>query len=340
MSLPIDVKYVRLVSPRLRNFKQKDTYLFNSSCILCGDSKKNKTKARLYFYEKHNGILVRCHNCGASMSLGSFLKEVDTLLYDEYIMERYKSGESGYKPPQFNIPIPKFGKVPKQKVFEHAEWCDKLPEEHFCLTYLESRKIPKEHYCRLLYTSHYKDFCDVLVPNHGKEIVNDARLVIPYYSEYNELVAVSGRALETNDKTLRYVTLRTNDDTQKLIYGMERVELNKTVTIVEGPIDSLFLTNCVASGDANLAIAAKKVNASKMVLCGDREPRNREVCGLIEKAIKSGYYVVIWPDNLTFKDINEAIVQGYSPAEIESIISNNTFSGLEAELKFAYWNKV
>jgi len=52
----------------------------------------------------------------------------------------------------------------------------------------------------LLFTQHYADFVTALVPNHGKQLLNDARLVIPFYDEYNDLIAVSGRALETSDK--------------------------------------------------------------------------------------------------------------------------------------------
>ena len=108
-----------------------------------------------------------------------------------------------------------------------------------------------------------------LIPNHGKQLLNDARLVIPFYDEYNDLIAVSGRALENSSDKLRYVTVRTNDSTDKLIYGLDRVDLTKPVKIVEGPIDSLFLNNCVASGDSSLAIAAKFVDAEQKILLFD-----------------------------------------------------------------------
>ena len=72
------------------------------------------------------------------------------------------------------------------------------------------------------------------------------------------MIAVSGRALETGDKTLRYITLRTVESDDKLVYGLDRVDFNKTIKIVEGPLDSLFLSNCLASGDANLTHVSKK----------------------------------------------------------------------------------
>ena len=147
MSLPIESKYVRLLSSRLRNFKQKKDYLWNFSCPICGDSQKNKTKARGYVFAKGNNLYYRCHNCGVSTSVGNFIKAVDESLYREYVLERYKSGETNNTRSantMLDIPSPKFDKVEKQKVFEHAEWCDKLPSGHFCLDYLIKRQIPKQ----------------------------------------------------------------------------------------------------------------------------------------------------------------------------------------------------
>ena len=343
MSLPIESKYVRLISSRLRNFKQKKDYLWNFSCPICGDSQKNKTKARGYVFPKGNNLFYRCHNCGVSISVGNFIKAVDESLYKEFVLEKYKSGETNNTRSAntiLNIPSPRFDKLDKQKVFEHAEWVDKLPSGHFCLVYCVKRHIPSNILSKLLFTPHYKQFCDALVPNHGKTIVDDARLVIPFYDEYNELIALSGRALETGDKTLRYITLRTNDSQDKLIFGMDRVDLNQTVKIVEGPVDSLFLKNCIASGDANLVLCADAISSDKIVLIFDNEPRNKEIVKMMQNAIGLKYDVVIWPDTIGGKDINEIILSGKSQDEIEEIISSNTFRGIEAQLKFNMWKKV
>ncbi len=348
MSIPVESKYVRLLSSRLRNFKQKNTNLWNFSCPLCGDSQKNKTKARGYVFPKGNNLFYRCHNCGASTSVGNLIKSVDESLYKEYVLERYKSGESGFsnfKAPTFDIPSPRFDKVSKQKVFEHAEWVDKLPSGHFCLEYVTKRNIPSSFYDKLLFTQHYKQFCDALIPNHGKQLVDDARLVIPFYDEYNEIIAVSGRALETSDKTLRYITLRTNDSDKKLIYGLDRVNLKETVKVVEGPIDSLFLKNCVASGDANLALVTKEliekgVPKDKIILCPDREPRNREIVNIINNFIEESFTICLFPDTMSGKDINEHILNGFSSEKLEEIITRNTHSGLKLRMEFTRWKKI
>jgi len=343
MSLSVESKYIGLISHRLRNFKRKQDYLWNFSCPICGDSKKNLHKARGYVYKKGNNLFYSCKNCGIGTSLGKLLENVDGTLYKEYILERYKSGESGFsnfKEPTFNVPSPRFDKLDKPKIFEHAEFCSNLSSEHFCLAYLKNRQIPKEFYSQLLFTSHYKKFIDALVPNHGKKLIDDARVIIPFYDVYNNLIAVSGRALETSDKTLRYITIRTTDSEEKLVFGMDRVSVHEPVRVVEGPLDSLFVKNCVASADANLAIVAENISAGKKVLIFDNEPRNKEIVKLMQESIKSNHNIVIWPNTIQAKDVNEMVMSGISVDEIESIISSNTFSGLEAQTKFVFWKKI
>ncbi len=348
MSLSIDNKYVRLISSRLRNFKQKKEGLYNFSCPLCGDSKKNLTKSRGYVFQKGNDLYYRCHNCAASTNIAGLLKQVDPSLFKEYTLERYKSGQTNNSHSAnaiLQITVPKFGKVEKQKVFEHAEWCDKLPDEHFCMQYLKHRKIDKSHYKRLLFTQNYKQFIDALVPDHGKQLYDDARLVIPYYDENNDLIAVSGRALETSDKTLRYVTIRTNLDQKKLIYGLDRIDFSRTVFLVEGPIDSLFVDNCLASGDANLAMCAKEliklgVKKENIVLIPDRQPRNREIVKMINTFIEEGFNVCLFPNSMDGKDINEFIINGYSEENIKNIIDKNTSASLKLRMEFSRWKKI
>ena len=294
-------------------------------------------------FQKGTNLFFNCHNCGVGTNLGNLIKHVDPSLHKEYVLERYKSGESGFsnfKSPSFDIPAPRFDKVAKEKHFEHAEWVSKLPSGHFCLAYCTNRRFLSTMVDTLLFTPNYKKFCDALVPNHGKEITADARLVIPFYDKYNTLIGISGRALENSDYKLRYVTLRTNESQDKLIYGMDKVNTNELVKIVEGPLDSMFLTNCVGSGDSALIQTAKLIDAENKVLIFDNEPRNKEIVKLMDDAIKLGYDVVIWPDTMEQKDINEMVMAGFSPDEIERIISSNSFSGLKAQMRFVSWKKI
>ena len=341
--LHVDTKYVRLISGRLRNFKQKNTNLWNFSCPFCGDSQTNKTKARGYVFAKGTSLLYRCHNCGVSTNAANLIKRVDPSLFKEYSLEQFKENTTGHANNRnfaVDVPTTRFGKVQKQRVFEHAEWISQLPSGHFCLTYVQARKIPLKHYNKFMFTPNYELFIKSLVPNIDKEISSDARLVIPYYNEFDELIAVTGRALESASERLRYVTVRMNDSNNKLVYGMDRIDSQKTVFIVEGQIDSLFLKNCIASGDSALSVTANLFQAVNKILVFDNEPRNKEIVKLMENAIKSDHNVVIWPDDIQGKDINEMVMKGMDPMEIQSIIDSNTSRSLEAQLKFNYWKKV
>ena len=68
----------------------------------------------------------------------------------------------------------------------------------------------------------------------------------------------------------------------------------------------------------------------------DAEPRNKEICNRMEKVIKNGHKVCIWPSDIDGKDINEMFLAGLNP---EGIIEENTYYGLTAELKLAAWRK-
>lgn len=343
MSLYIDNKFIRLISSRLRNFKQKKDDLYNFSCPFCLDSKKNKIKARGYVFKINNDLFYKCHNCSISTNLSTLIEHVDPFLYKEYILEKYSENNSNtksYKSIQ-NIESQRFAKIQKIN-YDYSEWVSELDETHICKEYVNSRKIPVEFHDKLLYTSNYKKFVDNLYPEHGKSLSEDERLVIPYYDSYGKLIAITGRALTVTNEKLRYVTLRTDNSKEKLIYGLERLKKNKPIIIVEGQIDSLFLDNCIASGDAALHIVAKELvkkgyQKENIILINDNENRNKEVVRMIGKGIEAGFKTVIWPDSIKEKDINDMVLKGY---DIKKLISENTYSVTQAFIFLTFWKRV
>ena len=110
----VDSKFIGLVSSRLTKFKRVKPNLYNFRCPICGDSQKHKNKARGYLYGIKANVNYRCHNCGASMSFSNFLKDIDTVLHKQYVMEKFKDGFAGVKgasaieEPKFNFETPKF----------------------------------------------------------------------------------------------------------------------------------------------------------------------------------------------------------------------------------------
>jgi len=111
------------------------------------------------------------------------------------------------------------------------------------------------------------------------------------------------------------------------------------VYVVEGPFDSLFLDNAIAMMDASLYNATSIVGNLDYVFIYDNEPRNLDVCRHMLKTIQLGKKICIWPSHIQKKDINEMILTGFKPAQIQSIIDSNTFSDLRAMLEYTKWSK-
>lgn len=335
MSVFIDRAFLLRVSPKLPRFTQKKEDLYNFRCPLCGDSQKNKTKARGFVYRKKDNYFYMCHNCGVSTTFYNFLEKVDPILVKEYQLERYKVGTQNA-----NTPKPQFEEAKSKPVFREKislESIESLPEEHFAKTYVQSRKIPEDFYSQLYFAPDFRKFVQELGINKEGLKEGDQRLIIPFYDERKNLIALQGRAL--GESKIRYITIKTDENNSK-VFGLDRIDQDKTIYVTEGPIDSLFLDNAVATADSNLESITNIFDKSKVVLVFDNEPRNKEICKQIESAIDNHFNVVIWPEYIDKKDINDMILDGFSPDEIQDIISKNTFVNLRAKMEFVKWKKI
>ena len=330
MSVYIDRKFLLQVSPKLLRFTQKKTDLYNFRCPFCGDSQKNKLKARGFIYRKKNDYFYSCHNCHVGHTFYNFLKFIDANLVREYSLERYKDGETGnhnYIKPTFDIPKPIF----KQKI--DLENIDSLPDNHFAKQYVANRQIPKDRWTELYFAPDFKLFvesCDI--DKDLKE--NDPRLIIPFYNAKKDLIGFQGRAL--SESKIRYITIKIDENAPK-IFGLDRLK-SGTTYVVEGPIDSMFIDNALATADANLS--SIEIHNQNLVLVYDNEPRNKDIVKQISKAIKEQFQVVIWPATIESKDINEMILSGLTKQQLMSIIKENTYSGLRAEMELNNWHKI
>ena len=204
--------------------------------------------------------------------------------------------------------------------------------------YLEKRNIPEEHYSELWYTSTPQSLSMLSDKYRDRVLGTDPRIIIPFYNKENELIGLSGRAM--NDSPLRYMTMKFHDD-EPLIYNLNKVDVTKTIYVTEGPIDSLFLPNAisVAGSDFTKLDDSIKQNA---ILVYDNEPRNVEILKKISKVIDDGWTVCIWNDRRVneLKDVNDMVLNGLTQEEILSIIKECSYSGLFAKAKFMEYKKV
>ena len=278
-----------------------------------------------------------CHNCGVSTTFYNFLKQVDPNLIQEYALERYKNGETGNN----NYPKPEFEEFKTQApLFKKAlelPTIESLPEAHFAKNYVQQRRIPETFFSQLYYAEDFATFIQTLGIEKEGLYKNDKRLVIPFYDKEKNLVAVQGRSL--GESKLRYITLKLHGDNKK-VFGLDRINEDELIYVVEGPIDSMFLENSVATADSNLESITDVLDKSKVVLVFDNEPRNKEIVNKVEHAIENHFNVVIWPEMIEEKDINDMILGGFSLDEIQDIISKNTFLNLRAKIEFVNWKKI
>ena len=139
---------------------------------------------------------------------------------------------------------------------------------------------------------------------------------------------------------LIFFAFSTISDENSKFFGIDNVNEDKKIYVVEGPIDSMFIENAVATADSNLESITDVLDKSKVVLVFDNEPRNKEIMKKMEHAIDNHFNVVIWPEWIVEKDINEMVLNGgFSPDEIQDFISKNTFVNLRAKMEFINWKK-
>ena len=327
MSRYIDKKYINLVSPQLERFKWKTSELANTRCPLCGDSQKNKSKARGFFFPKKNDYFFKCHNCGIGHSMYRFLQFVAPALAQEYALERWRNGENGksnyVKPDETAVALP--------KAELHLPKITSLPEDHIARQYLQTRRVPDLD--RFYFSNAFGDWVRSVDPTYTT-IPNDERIVIPFVNKRGELVAAQGRCLSGSKNAIRYITVKFCKD-GRAIYGEDRLDYSKRVYAVEGPIDSVFLDNAIALAGSELAHATKLF--SDCVVVYDNEPRNAEIVKKVEEAIRGGYTVCVWSDSVDQKDINDMVLAGRSPQEVQQIIDECACSGLTALARFSQW---
>ena len=319
----VDVKYINLISSRFQKFKRVKNNLYNFRCPICGDSQTNKNKARGYLYQIKNNTNYKCHNCGINVSFNNFLKQIDTQIHKQYIFEKFKEGNTG-KNFTTQAPVLKF-EAPK---FRPKLDLPKASENPVAKAYLENRKLNPDNY---YYTEKFKEWTNSLRPTFDNVSKDESRIIIPLFHQ-NILVGFQGRAL--GPSKVKYITIMLTDDAPK-IYGLDKVQKNKSVYITEGPFDSTFISNsialCGSDGDVD------KWGISNPVWIYDNEPRNREILSRISRVIEMGHKVIIWPSTIKEKDINDMVLSGL---DVQSVIESNTYSGLEAKLKFTTWKKI
>lgn len=332
----VDMQYVNLLSSRLPRFtiKHRNPLKVNFRCPICGDSKTSQKKARGWITEntKTHTLFYSCFNCGTSHTFQNFLKTQDPTLYNDYIAEKFLKKQREGSTEQAQIPNPEkpvFDKSPLKSIKKISQ----LQHDHPVKTYINTRQIPTDQHYRLYYAPKFKTWINGIIPDKFPAFAKDEpRLILPFFDKDGKCFGVSARGFDPNG--LRYITIMFREVPK--IFGLERVDFTRPYFVVEGAIDSLFLNNAIAMAGADGNVGGLE-NLENATFVFDAEPRNLEITKRMEKLLRKGHKVCIWPHNVPGKDINEMWLKGMR--DIEKTIKQNTFSGLEGQLKLAAWRK-
>lgn len=268
------------------------------------------------------------------MSLRAFLKSVDQNLYLQYQMENF---QDNHPTKELNTDFSSSNPVFNKKTTFDIPTIESLPNDHFAKVYVLDRKIPKEHWKELYFAEDFARFVKESFPDCNKTLFNEPRLIIPFYDEKYILQGIQGRALSKSN--IRYITIKTSTNAKK-IFGLNTLDMKKTIYVVEGIFDSLFLPNSIATMDSALYRAIKLVGYYDYVFVFDNERRNSAIIDHMKKTIDLGEKICLWPKHIKEKDINDIILSGRTPTEIQNIIDKNTFSGIRATLELETWKKI
>ena len=129
---------------------------------------------------------------------------------------------------------------------------------------------------------------------------------------------------------MRYITVMLEDKPK--LFGLDTLNTNDPIYIVEGPFDSFFLENSVAMCGSDIDI--RSFGWSDYIWVYDNEPRSRQIADKISKSIDRGDKVVVWPSGIEHKDLNDMANGGIN---VQDVVQSNVYQGLEAKLKLSNW---
>jgi hypothetical protein len=333
-SLIIDKKYVGFISSRLKNVTYKGAgnvlASFTHSC-----ERSDSRKKRGHFLLYPDGVFMRCFNCSESLPLSKFIQDIDPSLYRGYCLENFKEGiwesKNDFKQPNPE-PIKKEETTQTKNHFTDLISYASLPPGNPALKYISNRQIPEARYKELYLVPKFYKWASRIDPIFEKFKTDVPRLIIPCYDSSKKLLGFTCRAF--GKELPKYIHLRI-DKEQEFIYGQNHVDINKTLLVVEGQLDSLFLDNCLAIGRADYKSRFLETHKHNVIIIPDNDfRRNLHVCNQLKKAISNGFTICILPDSWK-KDINDIVRSGITAREIEQYVFKNKKSGAAALLELA-----
>jgi hypothetical protein len=293
-------------------------------------------------------MLVYCHRCAKSTNVRGLLGHMDPELKREYSMEEFADKHGERKVDTFEKSVEVAKKIHLPWLVEEPNFASirVLPDGHYARQYVESRGIPQWKWGYLYHTENFNAWANGMLPEPKYDDNGQPRLVMKVEARNGDLVGFQGRAY--GPAKSKYLTAAVTRE-PPFLFGFDSVNPDKFIPAFEGPIDSMFVQNAVASCGGKITRELMKTGLPKeqFSVCYDNEPRSKATVDKMELAIEEGFPVFFWPDT-PYKDINDfylaMIKSGDTPeqadARVNDMVRERTFYGMAAELELKFWKKV
>jgi hypothetical protein len=225
---------------------------YNFQCNICGDDREwnptfKRGHLRLYRGYGTQYWTYKCFNEGCSCQDKAWpgeawLEKTAPHLYDEYQAEllsdsrKDHSEEIARLEKQVAIERRRVKKEKEDKEQKALEYFIEITDNHkLCKSAIDickKRFIPEEIWSKFF----------VALP--GKGSIYSNRMIIPFYDNEDDVYYWQGRALLDGQNPKYLNRLSSKDES---VYNIYNVDKTKPIFITEGPIDSMFIENSVAT---------------------------------------------------------------------------------------------
>ena len=246
----------------------------NFACPFCGDSLRDPRKKRFNIYL--NSLSCHCFNCNHHSGINSFLKQFDEELSLEDKMQVHEIQQSSKKferkmsnnHSSFSFQLLDKLAVPKSILFNMLKLNTPYKSKE-CSDYLNSRHIDIKQWKYFAYNDKSKELYILNVNSNDRVIGMQIRQLDPnskksryltrsltkMYSLYfnKDISVIIERLLKSMDRGEKYImeedgieNIQANLDRLSGLFNIMNVDMYSPLTIVEGPIDSLCISNAIA----------------------------------------------------------------------------------------------
>lgn len=327
----------------------------NFKCPLpdCGDTKSKKSIGRGYvIYLDSQCPRYYCHNCSTSMSFFRFIRIMDSKLYIKlrqelrnFSFENFIKSNKDIKATEVKKEVKKKRRKIK-KLNDYLYTISEMKSTHRIVRYLRDRCIPKVHWDNLFYfNDNPYDFYDkFFVTDKYENRVARAfeGVLIPFYNRDNKLYGFTIRNIHSEFvDPRRYIKLSYKEDDKydDDFIGVNKVNFNKKVYIVEGILDKLSIGRdnqilAMTSLNTKMQKIPKDIDKKNIVYCFDNEYNNLDLIDSALNVINAGYGIMLWDKRVRAKDVNaKKVKSSWKDDDFFKYFDKRTFYGLGAKME-------